>query len=66
VHQAQAADLFDIILEMVFETGDRKNVHKFRVSDKTHLFRIPMSQKPLSIKVDPDGWVLKTVSVEQY
>jgi aminopeptidase N len=65
VGQAQDTGLFSVVPTIVLEVGDRKEIRRFRVSEKSHLFRIPMQEKPLSIKVDPDGWVLKTVSVEQ-
>ncbi|MBN1569827.1 MAG: M1 family metallopeptidase [Acidobacteria bacterium] len=65
VCQAQDTGLFDTVLEILFEVGDRREYRKFRISEKTHLFRIPMNHEPMSIRVDPDGWLLKTASVEQ-
>jgi hypothetical protein len=62
----QTTGLFDMALDIVFEVGDRKEVRRLRVSDETHLFRIPLSEEPLSVEIDPDGWVLKTISVEPY
>jgi hypothetical protein len=53
-------------LDIAVEAGDRKEIRKLRVSEKAHVFRIPLSKKPLSIGIDPDGWVLKSVTVEHY
>jgi len=66
VRQGQTTGLFDMVLDIVFEVGDMKAVRRLRVSDEAHLFRIPLSEKPLSVEIDPDGWVLKTPSVEPY
>lgn len=65
IRQAQDSGLFDVLLEWLIETEDGKEIRKFRVSDKEHLFRIPMKSKPIAIQVDPNGWVLKTAADEQ-
>jgi hypothetical protein len=41
--------------------GERKSVHRFRVKDAIHTFRIPLRVKPSSVEIDPGGWVLKSV-----
>jgi aminopeptidase N len=64
IRQVQTAGLFDMVMDIAIEVGTRKEIRKIRVSDAAHQFRIPMSEKPLSIKIDPDGWVLKTLLVE--
>jgi aminopeptidase N len=66
VRQVQTTGLFDMALDAVIDVGDRKEVRRLRVSDEAHLFRIPLSVKPFSVDMDPDGWVLKTLSIEPY
>jgi aminopeptidase N len=63
IRQTQTTGLFDMPLEIAFVGEDQKAVRKFRIFEKTHTFRIPLPAKPLSIEVDPDGWVLKTVTI---
>ena len=65
IRQSQTAGLFDMDLEIVVERSDGRESHKFRVFNAADSFRIPLHERPLSIQIDPNGWVLKTLSVEQ-
>jgi len=65
IHQAQTTGLFDATLDVVFEERDRREAHKIRVFNADQSFRIPLSGRPSSIEIDPDGWLLKTISVQR-
>jgi aminopeptidase N len=61
--QVQTSGLFDMPLDMVLWSGGKKENHRIRIKDREHKFRIPLLSPPSSIELDPDGWVLKTLSV---
>lgn len=63
IHQAQTTGLFDMPLEVTIHSGEQKIVRTFRVSTETQTFRFPLQSRPTSMEIDPDGWVLKSVSV---
>jgi len=62
IRQVQAGELFDIPLNMVLSSGNREETHRVRIIDREHKFRIPCSSPPASVELDPDAWVLKSVS----
>jgi aminopeptidase N len=66
VRQMQATGLFDMPLDIAFSVKNRWEVYRFRVSDAVQKFRIPLRQRPVSLAIDPDGWVLKSSSVSGY
>jgi aminopeptidase N len=66
VRQMQTTGLFDMALDIAFSLQNRREIHKLRVTDAEHRFRIPLQTKPLSVEIDPGGWVLKSVSVTSY
>jgi aminopeptidase N len=66
IRQAQSTELFDMPLEIVFVEGDRKEARKFRIFDKEHSYHVPLRAKPSAIEIDPDAWMLKSVSVESF
>ena len=65
-YQNQSTGLFDMPIEVVFEQEQRREARKFRIFNATHSFRIPLQEKPLSVEADPDGWILKSVSIDQF
>jgi aminopeptidase N len=65
VRQTQAAAPFDMPLDIAFLGEKQKSVHKLRIFEKAHTFRIALPAKPLSIEVDPEEWVLKSVTLTQ-
>jgi aminopeptidase N len=64
VRQGQATGLFDMTVDIAFEMENGKEVRKLHICDAEHVFRIPLPSKPLSVTLDPDGWLLKSVEVE--
>lgn len=61
VRQTQVSGLYDVTAEIVFETAGRRESHKFRIRDAEHVFRMPLPEQPLNVRLDPGGWLLKTV-----
>jgi aminopeptidase N len=66
VRQTQATELFDMPLDIVFVEENRREARRLRIFSEEHSFHIPLQAKPSALDVDPDGWVLKTVSVEPF
>ena len=62
VSQAQQTGLFDMPLELILLHGSRQETHRIRIKDRDSVFRIPAPAPPSSVEIDPDGWVLKSVS----
>jgi aminopeptidase N len=65
IHQTQSATLFDMPVEIAItvEGSSEAIRHKLILTDAARTIRIPVGRKPLSVELDPDGWVLKSVSV---
>ena len=61
VRQQQATGLFDITADFAFEMESGKEVHTLRLTGAEQTHRIPLPSKPLSIELDPGGWLLKSV-----
>jgi aminopeptidase N len=61
--QSQTTGLFDMPLQIVFGARDRREVRKVRISAQDQTVRLKLSGRPSSLEVDPDGWVLKSVTV---
>ena len=61
--QTQHSDPFDMPLDIVLSSENRKETRRVRIKDRDSRFRIPLPWPPASVEIDPDGWVLKTVSV---
>jgi aminopeptidase N len=66
IRQTQSSALFDMPLDIVFVEGNRKEARRFRIFKEEHSLQIPLQSRPSAIEVDPDGWVLKSVSIEQF
>ena len=64
VRQQQTTGLFDMTVDFAFETESGREIRKLHIVDTEHVFRIPLQSKPLSIQLDPDGWLLKSVNVQ--
>ncbi len=63
IYQAQTTGLFDMPLDIVFLIGNQRKMHTFQVTDASHTLHIPLEGKPSAIEIDPEGWVLKSVTV---
>ena len=61
VRQQQATGLFDMAVDIAFETENGKEVRALRLAGAEQTYRIPLTSRPLSIQLDPDGWLLKSV-----
>ena len=63
VRQTQTTGLFDMPVEIAFSAEGWSETHPFRVSERMQKLRFGLPSKPLSVEVDPGGWLLKSVSV---
>jgi len=52
--------------DVVFVSGDRRDSRRLRIAERVHTYQIPLKESPLSIEVDPDGWVLKTLNITKH
>jgi aminopeptidase N len=66
VKQEQATGRFDMPMNVVVSAEKLQEVHRIRISSTNNRFRIPLRTKPSAVEIDPDGWVLKTVSHAPY
>jgi aminopeptidase N len=64
VRQLQSTGLFDMPLDIVFNTDNGQEVRRLRIAKAEQEFRIPLPGKPLAIEIDPNGWILKSVSIQ--
>jgi aminopeptidase N len=62
VFQIQATGLFDMPVEIVVSSENRTDVHRFRIHEAAHSFRIPLRTKPSAVELDPGNWILKSGS----
>lgn len=62
VRQVQKEGLFDMPVEIAFSLEDRREKHRFQVAGPSQTIRVPLPAKPLSVEIDPDGWILKRIS----
>jgi aminopeptidase N len=60
--QAQSTGLFDMPLEIALLVEGSRETRKFRIFEATHTYRIPLAAEPASVEIDPDSWVLKSLS----
>jgi aminopeptidase N len=59
VSQLQNGHLFDMPVEIQVSAGQRKRVFKFRAPAASNTFRILLEERPASVELDPDNWILK-------
>ncbi len=64
IRQTQAAGLYDMPLEILLRSGELATSQKLRIFKETQSFRIPAPDQPTSVEIDPGGWVLKTVTID--
>jgi len=62
VRQVKTRGLFDMPVEFRVTTENRRNVYKLRIHDAVHTFRVPLPTSPTEVVMDPDNWILKTLS----
>jgi aminopeptidase N len=62
-HQAQTTGLFDMPLQIVFGAGNRRDARTVRISTQDQAVRLKLDGRPSSLEIDPDGWLLKSVTL---
>jgi aminopeptidase N len=65
VRQTQETGLFDMPLEIEFQFGNRRDRHTVQVSSAVHSVSLPAEARPTAVICDPDGWLLKSCTVER-
>jgi aminopeptidase N len=63
IRQTQTTGFFDMPLELEFQVKNRLEIRTLRVAEAVNYFKIPLPVKPSAIRVDPDGWLLKSAAV---
>ena len=63
IQQTQNTGLFDVPLEVAIRSGNQNVLRTLRVAAQTEVFRFPLQSRPTAIDIDPDGWVLKSVTI---
>lgn len=63
IRQEQDTGLFDMPLDIVLSSGNRKETRRVRIKDRNSNIRIPLQWAPYTVEIDPEGWILKSVSV---
>lgn len=64
IRQVQDTGLFDMPLDIVLVSGAGKETRRVRIKDRDSHLRIPLQWIPLTVEIDPDGWVLKSVTID--
>jgi aminopeptidase N len=64
-HQAQTTGLFDMPVQIVLGAGDRREARKVRISAQDQTVRLKLSERPSTLEIDPDGWLLKSVTLTE-
>ena len=61
--QTQQTGLFDMPVEVGFQLEGRSEIRTFRISDRQQTLRSRLPSPPLSINVDPNGWLLNSATI---
>jgi len=64
IEQVQETGLFDMPVDVALVFGGRQELRSLRVSGTTQTFRIKLPERPSSLEIDPDGWILKSVEIQ--
>lgn len=64
VRQMQAHGLYDMPVDVTLSWETSRETHKLRVHAAAQEFRIPAAAPPLALQFDPDGWLLKSLTIE--
>jgi aminopeptidase N len=64
IRQEQANGFFDMLLDIAFYSKDKQKTLRLRINEEEHQFCIPLPDRPISILIDPNNWVLKSLKIE--
>jgi aminopeptidase N len=65
VRQTQAGGLFRMPLDVEFADGDGRRREVVEVSAREQTFDFKLKGRPQTVAIDPDEWVLKTLTLRQ-
>jgi aminopeptidase N len=63
VTQKQEQPLFKMPLDVVIKTGETVRLEILQMSEREQTFTFKLDQKPRSVAIDPDEWVLKEATI---
>ena len=63
VVQTQPGEPYALDLDVALRTGDRVATRTIAASDRRTLVRLPLAERPESVAVDPDSWLLLAAPV---
>jgi aminopeptidase N len=63
IKQTQSTGYFDMPVEIVLVNDAGAESHKIHPAEAAQSFTLPARRKPSALEIDPEGWVLKSVSV---
>ena len=61
----QSTPVFRMPVDVEFTTAAGTEVRRIGVSEKEHTFYLPLPEKPLSVRFDPQNWVLKKLEFDR-
>ncbi|MBI2887197.1 MAG: HEAT repeat domain-containing protein [Chloroflexi bacterium] len=59
--QEEQTPVFRMPVDVEFTTATGAVLRRVEVSEKEHTFYLPLPEKPLAVRFDPQGWVLKSL-----
>jgi aminopeptidase N len=65
VVQTQTADPFQMPLELEIESSGHPRREILQVKDRDEVFKLNLDSKPSRIAIDPDEWVLKSLTIKE-
>jgi len=66
IRQVQKTGLFDMPLVVEIRSGPETARRTIEVSSESGTFNLPAATRPTAVQIDPDGWILKSVSEKQF
>jgi aminopeptidase N len=65
VKQTQAGEVFALTLPVEVTVQKKSTTHRFELTDKEHVFTVPVEREPSRVVIDGHRDLLATISVEQ-
>ncbi len=63
IRQAQKTGLYSMPVDISVQVDGAWVIQTLRVYADTQTYRIPLASKPTALRIDPNGWVLKTATI---
>ena len=66
IRQVQKTGFFDMPLVVEIRSGPETARRTIEVSSESATINLPAATRPTAVQIDPDGWILKSVSEKQF